>query len=144
MANLSIHEGGESIFIMTPAESGPEKKKRVAKPRRRFDHLGPEAITAFVDGEMTRKSEHNARVHLVLCESCRADVHRQRRAAQALRSCNGDQQVQVPESLLHRLRGIADVSNDSQSDDARCEKTQSDLLRRLEKLGRTVLRNRSD
>ncbi|MDK4251149.1 hypothetical protein [Corynebacterium propinquum] len=107
----SSYTGGEAIFTKTPStQSGSDKPKRAPKTpktRRRFDHLGPEAVAAFVDGEMSSKSAHNARVHLVLCENCRDDVHKQRHAAQALRSCNGNDQVQVSESLLNRLRRIA-------------------------------------
>lgn len=117
------HEGGEPIFTMTPSTHGSDKKKRAMKPRRRFDHLGPEAVAAFVDGEMSRKSAHNARVHLVLCENCRADVHRQRRAAHALRNCNSDEQVQASESLLDRLRSIAAASDSSTADTTTGAKT---------------------
>ncbi|MDK8846004.1 hypothetical protein QP888_05690 [Corynebacterium sp. MSK297] len=62
---------------------------------------------------MSSKSAHNARVHLVLCENCRDDVHKQRHAAQALRSCNANDQVQVSESLLDRLRRIAGDASDA-------------------------------
>lgn len=119
----SSYEGGEAIFTKTPStQSGSDKPKRAPrtpKTRRRFDHLGPEAVAAFVDGEMSSKSAHNARVHLVLCENCRDDVHKQRHAAQALRSCNGNDQVQVSESLLDRLRRIAgDAGDASDASDA--------------------------
>lgn len=113
----SSYKGGEAIFTKTPStQSGSDKPKRAPKTpktRRRFDHLGPEAVAAFVDGEMSSKSAHNARVHLVLCENCRDDVHKQRHAAQALRSCNGNDQVQVSESLLNRLRRIAGDASDA-------------------------------
>ena len=66
----SSYTGGEAIFTKTPStQSGSDKPKRAPKTpktRRRFDHLGPEAVAAFVDGEMSSKSAHNARVHLVL------------------------------------------------------------------------------
>lgn len=119
----SSYTGGEAIFTKTPStQSGSDKPKRAPKTpktRRRFDHLGPEAVAAFVDGEMSSKSAHNARVHLVLCENCRDDVHKQRHAAQALRSCNGNDQVQASESLLNRLRRIAgDASGASGASDA--------------------------
>ena len=131
---------------MTPSTHGSEKKKRSTRPRRRFDHLGPEAVAAFVDGEMSRKSAHNARVHLVLCDNCRADVHRQRKAAQALRNCNHDDQVQASESLLDSLRRIAaetDNAAKTKQDNGRVNK-QPELLERIEKLARAMRRNHSD
>ncbi|MEY8208643.1 anti-sigma factor [Corynebacterium sp. MNWGS58] len=157
---------------MTPSTHGSEKKKRSTRPRRRFDHLGPEAVAAFVDGEMSRKSAHNARVHLVLCDNCRADVHRQRKAAQALRNCNHDDQVQASESLLDSLRRIAAETDNaakakqangmrntnsaglraseqpgeatvSGANNGRVNK-QPELLERIEKLARAMRRNHSD
>lgn len=71
------------------------------------DHLGPEAIAAFVDGEMSKTSAGRAHSHLLACPECRAEVNKQRGASSYLRSCNYN--VRAPRELLARLTNIAGV-----------------------------------
>lgn len=69
------------------------------------EHLGPEAISAYVDGEMSLSARRRAHHHLCECEECRAQVTLHRRTAERVRSSGGA--LPIPDDLLSRLHGIA-------------------------------------
>lgn len=75
---------------------------------RRFgstEHLSPEAIAAFVDGELRMTAHLRAGHHLSLCPLCANEVEAQRQARSALRdSCS----IPMPSSLLGLLSQIPD------------------------------------
>lgn len=81
-----------------------------------IDHLGPEAIAALVDGELTPRAAERARIHLVNCEDCRREVLAQREVAQTMRSAMAQQEQEasvarhagqgLPAALLSRLAAI--------------------------------------
>lgn len=50
-----------------------------------IEHLSSEAIAALVDGELPRRAEHRAKIHLVHCMECREEVKAQRQAANIVR-----------------------------------------------------------
>lgn len=75
-----------------------------------IDHLSPEAIAALVDGELPRRAEHRAKVHLVHCTACREEVNAQRKAARRLREQSLT--IQASGSLLDRLKSIPDASQE--------------------------------
>ena len=84
-------------------------------PRRRkgcssTEHLSPEAVAAFADQELSKSALHRARVHVVLCEECRAEVNHQRAAAEHLRCCNADDSVRAPRSLVQKLAEMPENS----------------------------------
>ncbi|QGU07014.1 Anti-sigma-E factor RseA [Corynebacterium occultum] len=86
-----------------------ESKQRVKAKGKRFasvDHLGPEALAAYVDEELSAGATHRARVHLVHCPECRAEVRRQQGAAEAIRESNGFHQLRAPSDLMAKLAGI--------------------------------------
>ena len=91
------------------AAQAKARDKAKAKARRSdtIGHLGPEAVVAFVDGEMEPKFMHRVRIHLVHCAECRADVHQQRHASEWVRHCEDSAKVKAPQSLLAKLAGIA-------------------------------------
>ena len=91
------------------AAQAKARDKAKAKARRSdtIGHLGPEAVVAFVDGEMEPKFMHRVRIHLVHCAECRADVHQQRHASEWVRHCADSAAVKAPQSLLVKLAGIA-------------------------------------
>ncbi|MGV0397496.1 anti-sigma factor [Corynebacterium suicordis] len=67
------------------------------------EHLSLEAIAALADGELSRRAEHRAKVHIVHCEQCRAQVTKQREASERLReNC----EVKASGSLIERLSRI--------------------------------------
>lgn len=66
------------------------------------DHLNPEAVAAFVDGELSDSAFHRAAKHLEACDECRAEVDCQRKAANQLRVVD-DSDVHAPASLVERL-----------------------------------------
>lgn len=74
-------------------------------------HLTPEVIAALVDGELSRGAEDRAKVHLVSCAECRAEVRDQRQAAQRVRgaaeSALGG--IHAPGGLRDRLAGIPEA-----------------------------------
>lgn len=73
---------------------------------RRFgstEHLSPEAIAAFVDGELRMTAHLRAAHHMSICPQCAAEVDAQGQARAALRdSCP----IIVPTSLLGALSQI--------------------------------------
>jgi len=80
--------------------------------RRRFEvvpldwgqsHLTPEAVVAFVDGELTPAAHARASRHLSGCPECSGDVDAHARARSALRSAHGPT---LSSSLLSSLHAI--------------------------------------
>ena len=123
----------------------PRQKNRAKARARRQDtigHLGPEAVVAFVDGEMEPKSMHRVRVHLVHCPECRSDVHEQRNASEWLRHCNMDMQVRAPQSLMDKLANIAaEVPKIGPDADTPAFHPQQDFLDKVEMVFRAIKRN---
>jgi len=68
------------------------------------DHLSTEAIAALVDGELSRRAEHRAKIRLVHCETCRAEVRAQRSASNRMREHTSD--VHTPGGLMEKLQRI--------------------------------------
>lgn len=69
------------------------------------DHLNPEAVAAFVDGELSDSAFRRAARHLTDCDECSAEVDAQRRAANRLRVVDNSG-VHAPASLVERLAGM--------------------------------------
>ncbi len=67
------------------------------------DHLGPDAVVAFVDDELARRPHERAVAHVDSCPECAAEVVAQRRARSALR---GADCPSLSSSLLSALRSI--------------------------------------
>ena len=70
------------------------------------DHLNPEAVAAFVDGELSNSAFRRAARHLEDCDECSAEVDAQRRAANRLRVVDNSA-VHAPASLVERLAGMS-------------------------------------
>ncbi len=116
-----------------------EKVKSRARRLDSIDHLGPEAVVSFVDGEMPPKAMHRVRVHLVHCPECRAEVHRQRGASEWVRTCNVEAQVRAPRDLLAKLNGIAQAPLQPGPDAATpVFRPEQDMLDKLETLRRAL------
>lgn len=94
------------------------------------EHLSLDAIVSFVDGELPRRAEHRAKVHLVHCSACRELVRDQREAAERLR--DQDLDVHVSGSLLQRLVQIP--AECGEEDAAGRSSMRVDGYRRPEKL----------
>ncbi|MDO5512267.1 zf-HC2 domain-containing protein [Corynebacterium sp.] len=122
----------------------PSAAKR--RPRRRefasVEHLSPEAVAAFVDDELSDTACHRARVHLVHCAECRAEIERQRGASEWLRGSNIGEDVRAPHELLARLAGIAS-SPQRAGPDAESTPTPvpEGLMDKMEMILRAVRRN---
>ena len=67
------------------------------------DHLNPEAVAAFVDGELGMSAHARAAHHLALCPECVAAVEAQSLARTRLRESG---RVSIPDSLLGQLSQI--------------------------------------
>lgn len=83
---------------------------------RRFaptEHLAPEAVAAFADGELGMTAHMRAAQHLALCAECMAAVDAQVAARSRLRSA-GD--VSLPAGLLGQLSQIPTREIDMTSD----------------------------
>jgi len=68
-------------------------------------HLLPDAVVAFVDGELSATAYDRASSHMARCRLCAADIAAQRQAASAVQSANA---FSAPAGLLANLRAIPD------------------------------------
>lgn len=66
-------------------------------------HLLPDAVVAFVDGELSATAHDRAAAHMARCSQCLADVIAQRQAASAVQKADAPM---VPAALLATLRAI--------------------------------------
>jgi anti-sigma factor RsiW len=66
-------------------------------------HLLPDAVVAFVDGELSATAHDRAAAHMARCPHCLADIVAQRQAASAVQSADAPV---VPAGLLATLRAI--------------------------------------
>src|SRR5690606_28412774 len=70
-------------------------------------HLLPDAIVAFVDGELSLAAHERAAGHLMRCSSCAAEVEAQRQVRAAMTSCDAPS---VPAGLLASLHSIPNTT----------------------------------
>lgn len=68
------------------------------------EHLGTEAIAAFVDGELSDSAERRAQAHLMACPECRREVAHQRLAARRLRNSAA---LHIPSDVRARIASLA-------------------------------------
>ena len=66
-------------------------------------HLVPDAIVAFVDGELSVTAQSRARAHLARCPLCATEAKSQHQARAAVRAAESPS---VPPGLLNSLRSI--------------------------------------
>lgn len=86
--------------------SRPHSRPRKQREFASVEHLSPEAVAGYVDNELPPIAMNRARIHLVHCAECRAEVIEQRRAAERLRKI-ADEQLHAPSTLMARLTSIA-------------------------------------
>lgn len=67
------------------------------------DHLGHEAIAAYVDSELAPTATLRAETHLAACEECRVEVVRQRQASRRLRDSG---ELHIPTDLRAKLASL--------------------------------------
>ncbi len=79
------------------------------------EHLGTEAVAAFVDGELTATARKRAQEHLLACPECRREVARQHLAAQRLRDSAA---LRIPSELRSRLAQMRDMVDNAEVTDA--------------------------
>lgn len=94
----------------TPATTSFSANPTYQQPRTRggqrfasTEHLAPEAVAAFVDGELGMTAHVRATHHLTLCPECMSAVDAQLAARTRLRESGA---VSVPDSLLGQLAEI--------------------------------------
>jgi anti-sigma factor RsiW len=68
-------------------------------------HLLPDVVVAFVDGELSPTAQDRASSHVAKCSVCAAEITAQRQAASAVQSANA---FSAPAGLLANLRAIPD------------------------------------
>lgn len=93
------------------------------------EHLGTEAIAAFVDGELSEIAERRAQAHLMACPECRREVAHQRLAAKRLRDSAA---LHIPAEVRARIANLAGACEDT--DPARAISARSLAHRRPESL----------
>lgn len=70
------------------------------------EHLNPEAVAAFVDGELSASAARRAQDHIAQCQECHEEVLAQRGASQRMRFLRGDEHVKAPTSLIEKLANM--------------------------------------
>lgn len=80
------------------------------------DHLGSEAVAAFVDGELAPIAARRAKRHLLACRECRDAVAQQRQAARRLRDSG---ELRIPAELRRRLAALSEEQFDDDAPTAR-------------------------
>lgn len=106
----------------------------------RFDsieHLSPEAIAAFVDGELRPGAAHRAKIHLVHCPLCRVEVERQREASESLRN-DAVEELRAPSDLIQRLASLEQHCPEGPTADEVLSGLKPGLMDRVEVLYRTL------
>jgi hypothetical protein len=96
--------GRESAQLHTPKRSSSSVGGRlfaVSVPDWGQDHLSPEAIAAYVDGELAERPYDRATRHLSECAECAASVVAQGEARATLRSARVPS---LPSSVLSNLQ----------------------------------------
>ena len=137
LSTLSVRGGFD-----TAQAKARDKAKARARRSDTIGHLGPEAVVAFVDGEMEPKFMHRVRIHLVHCPECRADVHQQRHASEWVRHCADSATVRAPQSLLAKLAGLATEGVAPGPDAATpAHRPQQDFLDKVEMMVRAIKYN---
>lgn len=105
------------------------------------DHLGPEAVAAFVDGELTPQAEQRASTHLEHCPECREEIERQRAAAEAIHAASDLRELKASAGLLAKLASIErECSPDGPNADSVTACRPAGLVDRMEVFLRTVRR----
>jgi anti-sigma factor RsiW len=66
-------------------------------------HLLPDVVVAFVDGELSPTAHDRASAHIAKCAVCRTEIAAQRQAASAVQAANA---FSAPAGLLASLRAI--------------------------------------
>ena len=128
--------------MMRPSLSRFPRRSRGRREFASVEHLSPEAVAAFVDGELSDAATHRARVHLVHCPECRHEIERQRGASEWLRCSNIREEVRAPHDLLARLAGIASGPVKAGPDAESTPTPEPEcLLDRVEMMLRAVKRN---
>ena len=74
-------------FRVAALQFASQSDAPVGAPRRfgSTEHLSPEAIAAYVDGELRMTAHLRAAHHLSLCQQCAAEIDAQSQAREALR-----------------------------------------------------------
>jgi len=92
-------------FSWLPAQFASQSNAPVGAPRQfsSVEHLSPEAVAAFVDGELGMTAHLRAAHHMSICPECATEVDAQRQARAALRESSP---VAVPSTLLGLLSQI--------------------------------------
>ncbi|WP_278313215.1 RNA polymerase subunit sigma-70 [Lolliginicoccus levis] len=100
------HEDRSSTPRTQPAPGILDARFLPPGQRREFpstEHLSPEAVAAYVDGELAMGPYLRASAHIAQCCECRDEIHAQGQARAALRRADP---VGAPASLLSALARI--------------------------------------
>lgn len=129
---------------MIPRPSLPNvrglRARNVTKEFASVEHLSAQAIAGFVDNELSPVAMNRARIHLVHCQECRAEVTEQRRAAERLRQA-ADEDIAVPSSLMAKLTSIAQSCPDGPGVADIAQPRGETILDRVEIFYRAVRKN---
>lgn len=142
MSQPSPGRGDNPPTLRIVASAG-QSGRRKAKPKEfaSVEHLSLEAVAAFVDGELTPIAMHRARVHLVHCEECRAEVAQQRRASEQLKNCVATETIKVSTELKAKLTSIAFSCPAGPNAEETTQKTPNPLLEKVDFIYRAVRRS---
>lgn len=91
------------------------------RPFASTEHLSPEAVAAFVDGELGATAVARADAHVKLCANCAGAIEAQKAARNALRQ--GGTGITAPLNLLGQLSQIPTREFDINQVAARAEES---------------------
>lgn len=119
---------------------GPKSGKHGDREFASVEHLSAEAVAGYVDNELPPVAMNRARIHLVHCEECRAEVIQQRRAAERLRRI-ANEKVEVPSTLMAKLTSIAQSCPEGPDAQEVAHPRGETLLAKVEVFYRAVRKN---
>ncbi|MEJ5927449.1 anti-sigma factor [Corynebacterium sp. H128] len=118
----------------------PKRSKRGHREFASVEHLSSEAVAGFVDNELSSTAMNRARIHLVHCVECRAEVNQQRRASEQLRKA-AEEDISVPSTLMAKLTSIAQSCPEGPDAQEVAHPKGETLIDRVEVFYRAVRRN---
>lgn len=95
------------------------------------DHLSPEAVAAFVDGELSDSARRRAQGHIAQCAECHEEVVAQHQASQRMRFLRSDDNVKAPNSLVEKITNMCEDATPAGEEKHRAREKVADALRRI-------------
>lgn len=80
------------------------RKEFIVNKLSDVDHLSPETVVSYIDGELSAKSQFLVTKHLLVCKQCAKAVSEQKKVSGTINKCC--KKVDLPQNLLKNLNNI--------------------------------------